>query len=353
MPDPGLFGIENSNKDLTIKSSWGKNQFNNLFPVGMACYLRSLDIDAVFIKLENNLTTSNGSLSINALFGSDLSPDDLYFEFEAKYHPFARFVSDNLESIDLVIKRNADKEPIRPIEIKLTTLPDNSTCDLTDSEYGSELVVRDKTTRYMALSMAESCEDNFNDVRAIFQPTCQKIVDWSNIHEMQVFLSDVLEALETFLSSYCERQRPLLIQPIWKTVGKSSELAENCLDIFVWSDFALTRLFMDAAKATNRNEITRQQRAALRLARFLYEVSSGNPVNQAPIYDGMTFGTLNDKEFSITGRNTNSYMRCDRLENPVLSRDALKEIIQNNGQNWLSPERRFDAIVYYSNDLFE
>ena len=107
---------------------------------------------------------------------------------------------------------------------------------------------------------------------------------------------------------------------------------------------------------SNRNfndGITRQQRAALRFARFIYEWSRDGKVFQAPIYDGMTYDTLNDKEFSISGRKTNAYMRCDRLRSLSVKKNEIKNIILGGGQKHLSPERRFDAIIYFSTDLFE
>ena len=45
-----------------------------------------------------------------------------------------------------------------------------------------------------------------------------------------------------------DNQIPLVIQPVWKTVGKSAQLHENCLDVFVWSTFAFAKLLTDAAK---------------------------------------------------------------------------------------------------------
>jgi len=148
-------------------------------------------------------------------------------------------------------------------------------------------------------------------------------------------------------------QSPLLMQPIWKTVGKSPVLAENCLDIFVWSDFALTHLFLDSARnPRDVNSISRYARAALRLTRFLYERSKADKVFQAPIYDGMTFDNQNDKEFAISGTRSRELMACTRLVKPLITRDEIQNIILGGGQKFLSPERRFDAILYFSTDLF-
>lgn len=121
-------------------------------------------------------------------------------------------------------------------------------------------------------------------------------------------LDDIIEALDVFLNIYSKHERPFLMQPIWKTKGKSPILADNCLDIFVWSDFALCRLLLESGNSHDE-KISRPQRAALRLARFLYELSTKGKVYQKPIYDGMTFDTLNDKEFAVSGKKTNLHMR--------------------------------------------
>lgn len=132
------------------------------------------------------------------------------------------------------------------------------------------------------------------------------------------------------------------MQPIWKTVGKSPVLADHCLDIFVWSDFALAHLFLDSARSASTGAtISRQLRAALRLSRFIYERSRNDKVFQAPIYDGMTYDYQNDKEFSIAGTKTRSLMACSRLTQPIVAKDEIKNIILGGGQKYLSPERQF------------
>jgi len=45
-------------------------------------------------------------------------------------------------------------------------------------------------------------------------------------------------------------------------------------------------------------------------------------------------------------------MKCDFLTEPRIQKSEIKEIILGGGQNLLSPERRFDAIVYNSPTLF-
>jgi hypothetical protein len=45
-------------------------------------------------------------------------------------------------------------------------------------------------------------------------------------------------------------------------------------------------------------------------------------------------------------------MRSEILHRPRINKSEIREIILGGGQNLLSPERRFDAIIYNSPDLF-
>ena len=48
----------------------------------------------------------------------------------------------------------------------------------------------------------------------------------------------------------------------------------------------------------------------------------------------------------------NKFMSCQRLVKPIIKKSEIKEIILGGGQNLLSPERRFDAILFNSPGLF-
>lgn len=306
--------------------------------------MRSNQIPAVYVKFKNTRSTDVGELEISDLFGSTLPNEELYFSFETRFDLFRGFVHDELPAIDLVVGQGTPVSQIRPIEVKLTTLPDNTTEGLTEDKYGTELVIRSATTRYMALSMAQSVDSQRARVREIFDPVFARVRNWDSKAEMLPILGKTVAALELFLTEFKDFQKPLLMQPIWKTLGKSPILAENCLDVFVWSDFALTHLFLDSARnPRDAAVISRNARAALRLARFLYERSKADQVFQAPIYDGMTFDFQNDKEFAISGTRSRELMACARLVKPIIAKGEIKHIILGGGQKFLSPERRFDA----------
>lgn len=348
---PSLYGLANSNRDFSSPYAWGKNQFNSSFPAALACYMRDRKLPAVFIKHGRNANTALSEISFDDFWQTTLPNDQLFFSFEYRFTPYAAMTVDDIQPIDLVVSENKSKCPLSPVEVKLTTIPDNTTAKKKESEYGSELVVRSPTMRYAAMGMGASCGQHMEQVRDLFSPACAKIRDWDNVTEVAKHRDTIIGALDIFLNNYSKYEKPLLMQPIWKTKGKIPVLDDNCLDIFVWSDFALCRLLLDSGNGGDE-KISRPQRAALRLARFLYELSTRGKVYQKPIYDGMSFDNLNDKEFAVSGMKTNLHMRCERLTKPIIVKDQIKEIILGGGQKFLSPERRFDAIIYYSREIF-
>lgn len=351
---PALYGISHSNRNFSDKYCWGKNQFNSSFPVALCCYMRDKKYGSILISQKGE-ETQTCIISFDKVFGTTKSNDKLKFCFESAFAPYGEFVEDEMEVIDLVIKDFRNDTFIRPLEIKLTTLPDDGTSSFAEERYGSELVVRSPTMRYLALGIAQKCgKKERAEIQKILQGACAKIRDWGNQAEMLTRRGDIFDALNKFLISFEKIQQPLLIQPIWKTIGKEPKLAENCLDVFTWTDFALARMLYDISiSSRSENVITRPQRALLRLARFLYEFSKAGKVYQQPIYDGMTFDTLGDKEFAVNGHKTNKYMSCARLVKPIVRKKEIKNIVLGGGQKYLSPERRFDAILFFSTDLFE
>lgn len=71
------------------------------------------------------------------------------------------------------------------------------------------------------------------------------------------------------------------------------------------------------------------------------------------IIDELSFNTKNDKAFAVGGSQTHEIMTCSELTNPRITKQEIKNIILGGGQNLLSPERRFDAIIFNSPDLFK
>lgn len=353
---PSLYGLLLSNRSGA--DLWGKNQFNSTFPAALCCYMRDQKIPAIYLKIEGASTDELGvtasEITFNEVFNATVLNEELNFQFESKYEPYQNLADDDIGNIDLVIKH---KEAfLRALEIKLTVLPDDCTHADVDSEWGSELVVRAATTSYAALGIATSCADILPELRKLFEPVCRSIRDWGNASEIRSNKNSILDCLDEFQFRYVNRQKPFLLQPIWKTEGKTPELADNAFDVFVWSDFALCRTFIERARSERpgrSNDAPRFLRAATRLAHALYDLSTRHKIDMSVYREG-AMGNLTDKEFSLSGKITKQYMNHPRKSRPAVPKEALREIILGGGQNMLSPERRFDATIYFTaKHLFE
>jgi len=344
---PGLFGLNNTNRDFTQKKSWGKNQFNSSFPASLCCYLASKNIQANYLAISNGKLTP-GFIRIASVFGMDANDRDAYFAFESQHTPYQKFIIGTMPRTDLVIQKKSTGECLSGLEVKLTALPDNTTCDLDEGLYGCEIVVRPDTIVYLACSLAAGYSKELSSILPVV-----KIKDWTDASLVLKKIDRIVSAIASLSKALESSQRAFLIQPIWKTTGKSPELAENCLDMFVWSDAGFCNFISNIA---NRNpdatSITRQTRTAIWLYKMLSDIMERGSFDHEKIIDELSFNTKNDKAFASAGNVTNAYMSCDRLKQPIVKKSEIKEIILGGGQNLLSPERRFDSIIVNSPDIF-
>jgi HindVP restriction endonuclease len=125
--NPGLFGLEHSNRDFTDRDSWGKNQFNSSFPAALSAFLESQGLQNVYLKLNAELNTYHSTISTTELYGANPVSNDIFYSFESQYIPFQQLVIGDFPRIDLVTLSRSNKSCLKGLEIKLTALPDNST----------------------------------------------------------------------------------------------------------------------------------------------------------------------------------------------------------------------------------
>ncbi len=345
--NPRLYGLSHTNR--SPEEFWTKNCFNSSFPVSLACFMRDSGYPANYITSRNGYT-SVGEIKIDDVFMPNGGNwNELYFAFESVYEPYYQYVVDwkKLDGIDLVIK-NTKGNFITPLEIKLTVLPDNSTIHEPERYWGSEIVIRSATTSYCVLGMYDACKEHKEEIKNIFKD-CNRIEKWDSSVEVLANLDMFVSMIKEFEKRFIEYQKPLLMQPIWKTRGQSSILEDDAFDIFVWSDHAFTTLCMDSLEHKSKNnKVSRPERAIIRMARGLYELSMTGEMDLDKIYRKMAFNNQTDKEFSVNGKRTNKYMSCPRLKNPVIKKGQLFDIILDGGEELLMPERRFDQTIYFN-----
>lgn len=345
MPNSGLYGIHHSNRHE--EDHWGKNCFNSSFPTATACYMMEHDINAVYVHVNKDLKVVADTVPIREVFNcGDRKTEDLFFSFESVFQPYQDYCFDFIDGIDLVVK-DTEGRFLQPLEVKLTVLPTDNTSSKPENEWGCELVIRSATTSYCALGMYDSVKDHARHVREIFENACSSIQMWENDFEMLHKTPALYDAINKFQKEYYTHQKPLLMQTIWKTKGKSPELADQAFDIVVWSDYAFSRLFVDdAIKPTKK--MSRPQRATARLARCIWELSKSNRIRVEDIYRAMSFDNQTDKEFAVQGTKWKRYVSSDRTVTPILPKTAVNEIIMPGYIRKLSPERRFDQTLYFT-----
>jgi type II restriction enzyme len=343
---PSLFGLNKTNRDFSQKDAWGKNQFNSSFPAAMCCYLAAKKVPANYLSIANR-EFKQKFITIDEVFGIEYNDNETYFAFESQYTPYQKYIIGCLPRTDLVIQRESTGECLSGLEVKLTALPDHTTCNLDEKLYGTEIVVRPDTIVYLACSVASVLSSELGD----HIPDIE-IDDWSDAKQVLGKVENIIEAVEKLSIVLEPHQRAFLLQPIWKTMGKSPELAEDCLDVFIWSNAGFMNIISRVSRGGS-DSITRQTRTAIWLFKMLSDIKKHGKFNHSKIIDNLSYNTRNDKAFASSGTITNRYMSCPRLIKPIIKKDEIKNIILGGGQNLLSPERRFDSIVFNSPGLFE
>lgn len=347
---PRLFGINNSNRDFSDPETWGKNQFNSSFPASLACYLYSRGIPAVFLKADRVLNPVIDHIGIEELFHINPLDSGTYYSFESPFTPYQQYIYGTMPRNDLVVQ-DSQGNCRSSFEIKLTALPDNATYNLNETEYGSELVIRPDTIVYLACNFIRFFNGIPSELRR-YLTVGDRISDWTEAENVLPYISEIQRELMCIVRDKNSLQAPIILEPIWKTDGKSPVLSDNCLDVFVWSDIGMLNLFWprDAEELTR---ISRHTRTMVWLYKMLYDFSRAGRFNGGQIIDALSYNTKNDKAFSTNGMRTHPYMTCNELVRPRITKTEIKKIILGGGQNLLSPERRFDAIIVNSPDIFE
>jgi len=348
---PHLFGLTNTNRDFTKSKSWGKNIFNNAFPASLLCYFEHINLKPVYLRLDDDLSVQHAKISVETVLGIHPTHKSIFFSFESDYTPYRSLAVDTIPRADLVILDDASDQCTSALEIKLTALPDNSTFMLDDSLFGCELVVRPDTIVYLALSIALQFKSR-RDVLLDYLSPITKLGNWSDMENIAPKIPEIASVLDKLMVDNLGLQQPIVLQPVWKTQGRQLLLHVNAFDIFVWSNFAFTRLFF-RDRNNIRNKPTRGARTIAWLAKMLLDYAQHGKIDHENVIDSMSYNTKNDKAFAVNGRVTQPYMACDELRQPRVKKSVIREIIRGGGENFLSPERRLDAAILSTPDLFE
>lgn len=350
---PGLFAQDhnNSSRDYTKPKVWGKNQFNSSFPASLVAYMYSKGIKPVYLCTDNNNNVVHKYIGGDTLFGINPLADNAFYNYEAGYTAFDQYYTGEREKIDLVMVDTATDRSLTGLEIKLTALPDNTTKNKPEDKYSCEIEVRSPTICYLACTICQNYDghEGRERLKRLIE-NVPKINHWEDTESVLPHYQSILNAVMAVSSDLNDRQVPLIVQPVWKTVGGRGVLADDCLDVFVWSNLAAIQMF--ARQPISKSEITRFMRSTIWLYRILFEYVTYGQFDYVEIVKKYAYETNTDKAFALPGTSSHVFLACDELTHPRISKREIKKIILGGGQNFLSPERRFDAVLVNSPELF-
>lgn len=350
---PGLFAQDhnNSSRDFTKSRFWGKNQFNSSFPASLVAYMGYKNLNPVLIRTDECNQIMHDYISAVDLYKIDPLADNAFYLYESGFPAYDKFYTGDRETIDLVMVDSSTNMPLIGLEIKLTTIPDNTTKNKADDKYGCEIVVRPPTINFIACSIC----DNF--IGAEGKSLLKNLLGdihinhWEEINEVLPRYNDIRDAIMRVSSYLHDRQVPLILNAVWKTVQGKPILADDCLDVFVWTNLAVIQMFNK--DDINSGTITRHMRAMIWLYLMLFEYCVYSQFDYKRIIRLHSYNTGNDKAFALSGIQSYKFLKSQELTCPRVSKYEIKNIILGGGQNLLSPERRFDAVIVNSPDLFD
>lgn len=355
---PGLFGQtqNNSGRDYTQEYYWGKNQFNSSFPASLVAYMSHKSIKPIYICTDSDNNVIHSYISGTDLFKINPLSENAFYNFEASFPAYDKFYTGEREKIDLVMldTSTSTDTPLIGLEIKLTALPDSTTKNLSEENYSCEIVVRPPTINFIACSICNNFKTaKEKDTLRTILNTVPRINHWEEPEEVLPHYNKILEAILNISSYLHNKQTPLIIQPIWKTIGGKSILANDCLDVFIWSNLAVIQM-CNRKDSISIKRITRPMRTIIWIYLMLLEYSGVyGQFDYRRIVRLHSYNIANDKAFALSGTQTHEFMKCNELIHPRISKYDIKNIILGGGQNLLSPERRFDAVIVNSPYLFE
>ena len=344
-PKPSLYGISAENCSRQGSDLWGKNQFNSTFPLALCLYMRDKKISPVSVLVnEGDIQTTDGHWSMEHVVGA--KQDSPFYIFEESFTPYEGLSRNDVDHIDLVVMVKG--KPFAPLEVKLTVVPDRLTAAEDEDLWSPEMVMRPVSSAYAMMGVVSKLRGSeiVDDVKYALRPAYNRISDWDNVSEISKNIEALRESLDNALMLVESLQIPFILQPIWRTDGQSLALSEQCFDVFVWSNVAVMRIPIKESEKNKKGEkVTRWTREIARYVHSLYTAIQMGDYDYAAIYKGMALGNQTDKSFSLRGPSSINYLAHDRLREPILPREKLKEIVLNGGENELKPERRFDAAV--------
>lgn len=342
---PTFHGIAQSNRPAN--ELWGRDLFQKALGIALVNRMGDAGTPLNYVVTDRGSTCHVEHMPVPRLYGGHRPPfDDIRFDFTVPYGPFESMAAGVPDS-DLVAF-GPDGEDLCRLDIMASVMPDAATKDLPVRRWGPEITVRTPIFENLALSIAQSVSHHRDEALRILDKASPEIVDWTDWDAVSDHVEDMTGALDTLESSFSDCQTPFLLQYLWMTEDDGPLLADDAMDAFVWSDFALSRLFLDSDRGTSDGSATRPRRCAVRLFRIVHEALQGmNPDLDSTIAE-TGYGISAGKEFMVNGKVSSRVMSCDRLLRPAMSAGEVKNLASRGFERMIAPERKLEVSIYYA-----
>ena len=341
--EPCLYGIRRSN--IRPSKQLAREMFPTTFSVALMNYMGDRGLPLNYIRIDPVCRTEVSEIQLEDVYGCPTGDiPDTEFCFRSVYDPFEEMAVHVPES-DLVL-RDARGVPCGRLDVRMSVVPDAYTRDLPPDQMAPEVNL---TTRHLilcALSIAESLQSVSEEALSILKEGIPEGLDWSDWFEVGRFVERMLDNLDRLESTFHGLQRPIEAQAVWRADGDSPRMAEDAMDAFVWSDMALSRLFLDSGTRPKDGSCTRPLRASVRLYLILETVLEGSYPDLDALISMTRYGLLEGRECIMGGVRARSIMGCDNLVRPRVTATEAVCLGAVGFEDAIMPERRIELSVY-------
>lgn len=344
---PELYGIRRSN--LRPKDLWSRDMFPKAFSVALTNYLGSKGMPLNYVVLDNRLSPSVNKILLENLYRCRREDvPDAVFDFDVMNEAYAR-VADGVPRSDLVVRNPRDSQP-SCLMVRNSVIPDAITHDFEDHLMGPEITGRTPLLKACALSMATSLWWQRRRALPMLEHGIPEEIDWRDWNSASQQIDAITANFNLVEAELCYAQNPFLLQTVWKSERDGPFMADDAMDVFVLSDFAFSRLFLERMKdrSSASSDTGKKGRGIIRFYLMVTELLRDGHPDLDAIVKETGYGVSTDKEFIANGRMTNRLMACDRLTRPAVSAMEVTMLGSCGFERMIMPDRRLDMSVYYA-----
>ena len=340
-----FYGIRNSN--LRSGELFSRDMFPRSLTIALANYMGDHVIPLNYISSGGGGGCRISEIGSQEMYGCPRSVmADARFDFNSVFDPW-KDLAKGVPEQDFVL-RDGRGMPLCCLDLRTSVIPDASTRDLPPDFQGPEMTLKTESLEGIALSIVQGLMDDSERALEILVDRIPDDIDWSDWNQVSGCVDTVICNLDLLETEFADSQRPRMLQTVWRTETDGPFMTDNAMDAFVWSDFALTRLFLDGNRQFSDRRATRPLRSAVRLHLMLMSILSGERPSLGAIVDETDYGLGGRKEFMVNGKATNSVMYCDRLLNPAVSALDSTFLLSSGSERMIMPERSLEMSMYYA-----